>query len=207
MKDYIDKIEKAERNYISAQIEVKTETREDEPDQNTIEGVAAVVEKTTDLGWYDERIEKGAFDEVLNDDVRALFNHDSNFPLARSNKGEGTLDLFITKTGDLGYRFEVPDRTFARDLQDAIKSGDVSQSSFAFRIKEEKWTYATKDNELERDLRSITKMERLFDVSPVTYPAYKDTTVAARSMEVDHDKDESHYKRSILIRKFNSKYK
>ena len=207
MKDYIDKIEKAERNYISAEIEVKTETREDEKELNSIEGVAAVVEKTTDLGWYDERIEKGAFDDVLNDDVRALFNHDSNFPLARSNKGKGTLDLFITKKGDLGYRFDVPDRTFARDLQDAIKSGDVSQSSFAFRIKEEKWTYATKDNSLERDLRSITKMERLFDVSPVTYPAYKDTTVAARSMETDHEKDNDHYKRSLRRRKFNSKYK
>lgn len=177
-KDYISNIEGAERRFIAPKIEVRADG-----DDSIVEGIAAVVNKTTDLGWFEERIEKGAFDEVLKDDVRALFNHDPNFVLARSNGGKGTLSLFITEGGDLGYRYKTPDRSFAKDLQDAIRTGDVSQSSFAFSIAEEKWEFANKENGREKDLRSITKIERLYDVAPVTYPAYADTSVAARSKE------------------------
>jgi HK97 family phage prohead protease len=177
-KDYINDIENAERRFISPQIEIRAEG-----ETNTIEGIAAVVNKTTDLGWYEERIEPGAFDDVLNDDVRALFNHDPNFVLARSKGGKGTLSLSIDKTGNLKYSYKTPDRSFARDLQDAIKAGDVDQSSFAFSIKEEKWEFAGEENGRNKDLRTILKVERLYDISPVTYPAYQDTTVAARSKE------------------------
>ena len=59
----------------------------------------------------------------------------------------------------------------------------MTQSSFAFTIKEETWEFARADNQLEKDRRTIVKVDRLFDVSPVTYPAYADTTVAARSLE------------------------
>lgn len=180
-KDYIGDIEGAERRYVSHDVEYRADES-----GSTIEGVAAVVNKRTDLGWFEEEIMTGAFDNVLKDDVRALFNHDPNFVLARSNKGKGTLKLSIAENGDLRYSYKTPDRTFARDLEDAIKSGDVSQSSFAFSIKEQTWI----ERSGEPDLRQITEVKQLFDVSPVTYPAYQDTSVAKRSFDSIKPKEE-----------------
>ncbi|MGH1436566.1 MAG: HK97 family phage prohead protease [Lewinella sp.] len=177
MNDYIQKRDdKAERRYISPQIEIR-----EEGDNRTIEGIAAVVNKETDLGWFTERIAPGAFDDVMGDDVVALFNHDPNFPLARTTaNGEGSLELFLNENGDLGYRFQVPNTSIGRDLQENIRNGIISKSSFAFTISEEDWVY-TDSNEVP-DRREIKKVKRLYDVAPVTYPAYNDTSVAARSM-------------------------
>ena len=176
-KDYIKSInENAERRFFN--ISDKVEIRE-EGDSQIVEGIAAVVNSTTDLGWYQERIAPGAFDDVLNDDVRALFNHDPNYPLARTTaKGDSKLDLFITKDGHLGYRYKTPNTQVGRDMLENIRNGIVSQSSFAFTIEDEKWTRGK-----ETDIREIKKIKRLYDVSPVTYPAYPDTSIAARSAE------------------------
>jgi HK97 family phage prohead protease len=152
--------------------------REEGDEGGEIEGVAAIVNKRADLGWYDEMIMPGAFDDVLRDDVRALMNHDSNRILARTSSG--TLTIGLNDNGDLTYRYKTPNRSYAKDLEDAIKTGDVDQSSFAFRVKEEAWEYS-EDN--SNDLRKIVKVERLYDVSPVTFPAYQDTSVAKRSWE------------------------
>ena len=175
--DYIKNRDNAERRYISPVIEL----REDD-DGKTIEGIAAVVNKETDLHWFREMIAPGAFDDVLRDDVVALFNHDPNFPLARTTaQGEAQLELFLTDAGDLGYRFKSPQTSVGRDMEENIKTGIVSKSSFAFTIKEEVWE--RNDDEDVPDLRVIKKIKRLYDVSPVTYPAYNDTSVAARSLE------------------------
>lgn len=175
MNDYIQKRDdSAERRYITPNIEVRAEG-----DENIIEGVAAVVNRETDLGWFTERIEPGAFDSVMEDDVVALFNHDPNYPLARTSAGN--LELFLNDNGDLGYRFKVPNTTVGRDLAENIRSGVVSKSSFAFTIEEDEWEY--KRGSGAGDLRKIKKLKRLYDVSPVTYPAYNDTSVAARSLE------------------------
>lgn len=174
MKDYLIKQdESAERRYLSPQIEIR-----EHEDGQTIEGVAAVIDSETDLGWYREKIARGAFDEVLQDDVVALFNHDPNFPLARTGSG---LDLFLTDEGHLGYRYKTPNTTTGKDLAENIRTGVISKSSFAFTIKEEEWTIQ-RDNAVP-DLRTITKLKRLYDVSPVTYPAYADTSVGARNLE------------------------
>ncbi|MCR9252284.1 MAG: HK97 family phage prohead protease [bacterium] len=167
-----------ERRYFKTPVEV----RADGDKEGLVEGVAAVVEQVTDLYFYEEKIARGAFDDVLGDDVVALKNHDPNFVLARTSSG--TLELFITDGGDLGYRYNTPmGRQHAVDLLDEIRTGDVSQSSFAFTIKEETWEFATRENGLEKDRRTIKKFERLYDVSPVTYPAYSETSVSARSYE------------------------
>ena len=186
-KDYIQSIESGERRFFNPEIRAEGD--------NTIEGVAAVVNKTTDLGWFEERIAPGAFDDVLKDDVVALFNHDPNLPLARTGAG---LDLFLTKSGDLGYRFEAPKTTIGQDLRENIKSGVVTKSSFAFTIESETWDFADDKEGRDKDLRTITKFKRLYDVSPVTYPAYADTSVAARSVEGKHQKDE--HERALLKR-------
>jgi len=75
--------------------------------------------------------------------VRCLFNHDPNYILARCVNGVGTLALSVDAVG-LKYSYTTPDRSYAEDLANAIASGDVSQSSFAFEIAEEEWLWAKK---------------------------------------------------------------
>ena len=181
MKDYILKQdESAERRFFNPQIEVRAEG-----DNQVIEGIAAVVDTETDLGWFREKISRGAFDSVMNDEVVALFNHDPNFPLARTGAG---LDLHLTKEGNLGYSYKTPNTTVGRDLAENIRTGLISKSSFAFTIDSDVWT-EDRTNKIP-DLRTITKIKRLVDVSPVTFPAYNQTSVntdvASRSLEIFH---------------------
>jgi HK97 family phage prohead protease len=91
--------------------------------------------------------------------------------------------LFLDSEGNLAYRFKIPNRSYAKDLEDSLKSGDIDQSSFAFRAKESKWEWRDDNESLTKDRRSIVKMERLYDVSPVTYPASPSTSVALRSID------------------------
>lgn len=182
-KDYIENIENAERRFFVAPVTI--EKREDEADgPSVIEGYAANFNSRTKIGsWFEEEILPGAFDDVLNDDVRCLFNHNPDYVLARSVDGQGTLTLSVDEKG-LKYRYETPNVSYANDLAENIKLGNVSQSSFAFRAKEVIWREVSDD----LDLRQIVKVERLYDVAPVTYPAYQDTSVASRSL--DSYKDE-----------------
>lgn len=177
-KDYIQSIDGAERRFFVAPVTIEQREEGSEEGAAVIEGMAALYNQRTDLGWYEEEILPGAFDSVLKDDVRCLFNHNPNYILARSVNGKGTLEL-ILKADGLGYRYTTPDRTYAKDLADAIDKGDVSQSSFAFRAKESIWV----ERKDEKELRQIKTIERLYDVSPVTYPAYADTSVAKRSFD------------------------
>ena len=147
--------------------------------EGKIEGIAAVINSRTDLGYFYEEIAAGAFDDILQDDVRALFNHDSSKILARTKSG--TLEVFISERGDLAYKYETPNISYAKDLAESIRLGDVDQSSFGFTIEGEEW----RDMESEKPTRIITKLGRLMDVSPVTYPAYQDTTASARNEEFE----------------------
>lgn len=153
---------------------IEIETRGDEPAK--IVGHAAVFNKISEnLGWFREIIRPGAFDSVMEDDVRALFNHDSNKVLGRTKSG--TLSLEVDEQG-LRYVINPPDTTIAKDLIKSIERGDINQSSFGFIVEKDEWE--EKEGE---DLRIIHKFKRLFDVSPVTFPAYPDTDVAKRSLE------------------------
>ena len=139
-------------------------------------GHAAVFDSLSEnLGGFRETIERNAFDDVLEDDVRALFNHDSNLILARTKSG--TLKLSLDEKG-LRYEFDVPDTTTGRDLLVSLERGDVSQSSFGFTVEQDSWD---KDED-GIHIRSISKVKRLFDVSPVVYPAYPSADVAKRSL-------------------------
>ena len=160
------------RNKYGENVELRTaEVRAAGDDSLVIEGYAANFEQRTDLGYFKEEIARGAFDEVMEDDVRLLLNHEGA-PMARTTNG--TLELSIDDTG-LKYRAALADTQDGRDLYKLIKRGDITQSSFAFTIAEQEWSE-------DRSTRTVTKMARLLDVSPVTYPAYPTTTVAARQM-------------------------
>jgi uncharacterized protein len=148
------------------------EVRE-ENGERVIEGYAALYNSETDLGVFRESISPGAFDDVLNDDVRALINHDPSLILGRSSAG--TLELSTDEFG-LKYRVKLGNQQYATDLYESIKRGDISQSSFAFTIKDQSWSE-------DRSTRKVEKVAKLLDVSPVTYPAYKSATVAARKEE------------------------
>ena len=175
--DYLKSIESAERRFFKS--EVKFEKRE-EGSSGEVNGYAAKFNSIAVIGnWFREMVMPGAFDDVLKDDVRCLFNHDPSLILARCKDGVGTLSL---STDDIGlkYAYVSPNRSYAKDLEDAIEAGDVSQSSFGFRIEEEEWV----EEEGMLPLRKIKRFKKLYDVSPVTFPAYADTEVAKRSLEV-----------------------
>lgn len=144
-------------------------------DKPKITGYAAVFnELSEDLGGWYERIAPGAFTETLkNADVRALFNHDPNYVLGRSKSG--TLDLEEDATG-LAIEIDPPDTQWANDLLVSMKRGDVDQMSFAFRTVKDNWGTAG-----EQIIRTLEQVE-LWDVSPVTYPAYPQTSAQVRAM-------------------------
>lgn len=148
-----------------------------EDGKSTIAGVAAIVDAPYDMDWYDEEIARGAFDDVLQDDVRILYNHDRNMVLARTTSGTGM--VYLDEAGNLAYKYETPNRSYARDLEDAIATGDVDQCSFAFRVLESHWV----EKKDEKPKWVIDKIERLLDVGPVTYAANPATTVAKRSYD------------------------
>jgi len=177
--DYLKNIENAERRFAQHLITVEKRMDGDqETETGIIEGYAAKFNEKTELwpGHY-EVLKPGCFDDVLTDDVRCLFNHSPNYVLART--ASGTLELSVDEIG-LKYRYKSPNRTFANDLKDAIKSGDVSQSSFGFSVRSSNWTKQEVDGEMQYT-REVVKVKKLYDVSPVTYPAYQNTTVAQRS--------------------------
>lgn len=139
-----------------------------------------------DLGFFREQIDPHAFDACLaaNPDVRGLWNHDPNHILGRTTAG--TLRLSVDATGLL-YEIDPPDTTLARDLMVSMERGDVTQSSFGFICIEDTWREGVNGEYI----RTVLKAE-LFDVSPVTFPAYPDATSgtrATRSMFPEGDEE------------------
>ena len=143
----------------------------------TLRGYAAKFNKNSvDLGGFVEQIRSGAFTNAIKvSDVRGLVNHDANMLLGRSSAG--TLRL---SENDIGLQFDLdlPDTQPGRDIAESVRRKDITGCSFAFTTKIDEWTYVDDGP----DRREIVEVEELFDVGPVTYPAYPDTTVAARSL-------------------------
>lgn len=155
----------------------------DDDDKSTFVGHAAVFDRWANIGgWFQERIAPGAFKKTIKEaDVRMLFNHDPNLVLARNKAGTLTL-----KEDAIGLYTEAElDRrqTYANDLAIAMERGDVDQMSFAFRVIREEWEDPDGDG---KEIPKRTIMEaQLYDVSPVTYPAYAETDAALRSAAFD----------------------
>jgi len=143
--------------------------------QRKIVGYAALFNVLSPPLWgFRERIQPGAFSKTIREaDVRALWNHDSNLVLGRTKNG--TLRL---KEDDVGLGIEInpPDTQWARDALVSIDRGDVDQMSFSFEAVRETW--GTESGHTVRTLEEV----KLFDVSPVTFPAYPQTSVQLRSI-------------------------
>jgi len=169
-----------EKRTISSPVEVRAVDGR----PTTLAGYAAVFnEETVIAGFFREVILPGAFtNAIAADDVRAQFNHGDGGALPLGRTSAGTLRLTEDDRG-LHYEIDMPDTTQARDLLVSVKRGDVAESSFMFDVEssaDETWDYApTKNGQLP--LRQIKRV-KLYDVSPVVFPAYEGTSVSARAM-------------------------
>ena len=152
--------------------------------EHGIAGYGAVAEQSTLIeGMFDEWDEvmaRGAWTKTLNESTRimSMFNHDPNRLLGSTDAG--TLRL-AEDEGGLRYDVDINDNDpLAVSVRAQVERGDVHGSSVWFQVMAEQWTQPDADNGLERPLRTITEA-RLFEVGPVTWPAYEQTTAAARS--------------------------
>lgn len=169
------KIEKLsmERRYTQGAIETRDV---DGATGLSLRGYAAMFGSlSADLGGFYERISPKAFNRTIQTaDVRALFNHNPDVVLGRTKSG--TLRLDKDERG-LIYEIDLPDTVQARDLHILVGRGDISQSSFAFRTIKDEWEI----DDQERLIRTLHEVQ-LYDVSPVTYPAYTSTDVQTNSV-------------------------
>lgn len=176
--------DKETRNFVVDRLEVRNESG-----TRKIVGHAAIFNKDSEFMGFIERVAPGAFrSSISRDDVRALFNHDANYVLGRNRAG--TLKM---REDDVGLKIEIdpPDTQFARDLMISMERGDITQMSFGFYTRKDKWDYSG-----EVAVRTLEEVE-LFDVSPVTFPAYQDTDVAVRSMSQWKEKPDDSWKIEI----------
>ncbi|WP_418290962.1 HK97 family phage prohead protease [Massilicoli timonensis] len=168
--------EMVRRNY---EFEVRAE-RNEEANEYIIVGRPIVYNSRTDLGYFDEIIERGALDEADLTDVRFLVNHDtSKIPLARSrrNNENSTMQLFVDANGmTIRVKLDVENNSEARNLYSAIQRGDITGMSFMFGIREQDWS----EMDTDHPTRHITKISTVIEVSAVTFPAYEDTEISAR---------------------------
>lgn len=175
-----------DRRFVPGKISVRAKPAKEggDPGGEVIEGMAALYNTETVIGcapWgFREVLLPGCFDEAIaKDDVRGLFNHDPNLILGRNVAK--TLELASDAEG-LRYAIVPPKTSYASDLLESIGRGDVSGSSFAFNVEDEgheEWIWPAKDS-ADLPLRKI-KRAKLYDVSPVTYPAYEETTVSLQT--------------------------
>jgi HK97 family phage prohead protease len=171
-------------------VESRCEHREEdgtETKRDYIVGYAAKFGVTSlDLGKFTERIAPSAFGLVSERrgrrktlETRALFNHNADMPLA---KYPGTLKLSVDDVG-LRYEFPVPDTSYGRDLAANIRDGIVTGSSFSFTVPKDGESWSVEDG---KSVRTVTRVDSLIDVGPVTYPAYPDTDARVAKRSYDH---------------------
>ncbi len=183
-------------------LRVESRSEEGAAESRWIVGYAAKFGvNSLDLGDFVERIDPQAFGIVAERrgrkkalETRALWNHDANFPLARY---PGTLRMNVDDIG-LRYEFPVPDTTYGRDLAANIDAGIVRGSSFSFQIAPGGEAWSVEDG---RSIRTVTKIDSLIDVGPVTFPAYPDAdvSVAQRSFNAFRSQRDAESSKRLAI--------
>lgn len=165
--------------------ELRVETREGAEGtaaSRTIIGYAAKFDKWSEpiMGWFREKISRDAFTDTDMSDAIMCFNHEVTSILART--ASGTLKLSTDQKG-LRFEFEAPATGLGNDMLELVRRGDISKCSFKFTVDRDSWTYADKTNGLQYDERTVEHISKLYDVSLVVYPAYKDTEASVRELE------------------------
>lgn len=174
---------KSERTELRS-FDFEVRAQEDEEHGAFVEGVPIVFDRSCDIaGLYEETIARGALDKTDLKDVCFLVNHDKGMtPLARSrnNNKSSTMQMEVKEDGmHIRVNLDIENNTDARNLYSAIKRGDVSGMSFMFMVRGDEW----KDLDTDYPKRTITDIEMVYEVSAVTFPAYEDTSIKARSSD------------------------
>lgn len=170
------------------------ELREGAADQPAqLVGHAAVFNQWTTInewwgmGW-EEMVAPGSFKKTIKEqDIRALWNHDPNIVLGRNKAGTLTLD---EDEKGLAVTIEPPDSEWGRPVLEAVRRGDVSGMSIGFQVVKEEWTRPDREKEPKARPKRTIKEAKLFDVSPVTFPAFPQTDIAARGDEPRGETDD-----------------
>ncbi|NFG97919.1 HK97 family phage prohead protease [Clostridium sporogenes] len=166
---------------------IKTRT---ENDEYIIEGYINKYNTRSQFMGFFEEVRKGAFDKSLatKEYIPALYNHNSDKILGSTRSG--SLKLI---SDDIGLKFNLrinPKITYANDLYELVKAGDIEGCSFGFYVNDDEWTTLEDGN----DLRSIKDLE-LIEVTITPFPAYLDSSANCRSYE-EHKKDSEEHKRN-----------
>ena len=167
-----------ERRYYA--FEVRAEADE-KTGGSTITGRPIVYGSKTDIGgWFAEIIEPGALDGADLTDVRFLVNHNTSMiPLARSRNNNENSTMQLTPDGEgmgMSANVDTVNNSTARELDSAVRRGDISGMSFMFSVADERW----EDVDSDYPTRHILKIASVIEVSAVTFPAYEDTEINAR---------------------------
>lgn len=151
------------------------QVRAEEGEQLRIVGyIATFNQLSVDLGGFIEQIAPGAFARSIQEsDIRALWQHNPEYVLGRTKN-----ETLALREDDTGLHIEIlpPPTQWARDAVASIQRGDVDQGSFSFEVRREMWNW-----NVQPPIRTLLDVE-LFEVSPVTFPAYPDTSLAVRSL-------------------------
>jgi len=205
-KEDIEKIHpNAEARMFNPEFKVVVEKRSEgegedmyEYEYKMIEGVGAVMGVFTDMGWYREKINPTAFAGCDMTNVVSLFNHDSNEILSRTTGKQDDLTLTI-ENNQLKYKYQIKNEC-AEKVAENIGLGFITGSSFMFRVKTDSWSTGVDGV----DEREILEIEKLYELGPVTFPAYQTTTVAARSKDMSKPtevkKDKYYYKKQLRLK-------
>ena len=170
-------VKEMETRHLVSDVELRTIL---DGENEYIEGYALRFEKWSSIlgGWFKEVISRDALNNTDMSNVVALFNHDGNMPLARNSisSGAGSLSLEVDNFG-LKFRLKPTNTTYSKDLLENVRSGLISQCSFAFKLNWDNaecdvWEYKDDEGIYERRINDIKEIS---DISLVTTPAYPDT--------------------------------
>jgi len=156
---------------------------QDEERGSVLTGTPIVYDQRTDVGWWDEIIDRDALAETDLRDVRFLVNHNTDMiPLARSrnNNANSTMQLIVDPDVGMNIRvnLDTENNAEAKSLYSAVERGDISGMSFMFSVDKDAWD----DLESEHPTRHIVSIGKVFEVSAVTFPAYTQTSITARGL-------------------------
>ena len=156
---------------------------QDEERGSVLTGTPIVYDQRTDIGWWDEIIDRDALAETDLRDVRFLVNHNTDMiPLARSRNNNANSTMQLSVDPDVGMNIRVnldtENNAEAKSLYSAVERGDISGMSFMFSVDKDAWD----DPESEHPTRHIVSIGKVFEVSAVTFPAYTQTSITARGL-------------------------
>lgn len=161
--------------------EVRAEQNEEHG--HFLTGQPIVYDERTDMGWYDEIIDDGALADTDLKDVRFLVNHNTDMiPLARSrnNNANSTMQMKVVPGAGLSIRVDLDteNNADAKSLWSAVGRGDITGMSFMFVADKDSWD----EIDSEHPTRHIRSIQKVFEVSAVTFPAYSATSIQQRGL-------------------------